>query len=406
MTQLEKYVDLIISGGVNLKRGQYLMINAPLDTAPFARLLQKRAYEAGAADVQIFWSDELSARNRYLFAEDAVLTDIPQWFVDSRMYYANKGGCAITIAAQDPDVFADVPAAKVAAAQRAGGIALKEYRELMMSSQLRWNVVSVPTAAWANKLFPGKSDEQAVEALWQAIFDTCRVSEPDPAVAWKAHIETLAARASKLNALRLCAVRMQSGNGTDLTVGLAECNKWAGGGDVDPQGVAFSPNIPTEEVFGAPHKDKVNGVVKSTMPLCYNGVMIEDFSFTFRDGRVVEYTARLGFDTLSGILDSDEGAKRLGEFAIVPFDSPVAKTGITFLNTLFDENASCHLALGKGYPDNIDIKDANEQTLAAHGLNDSVMHVDFMVGATDTRLTGITADGVEVVFFDKGRWMI
>ena len=403
---MDNYADLIVRAGVNVQPGQLLVINAPIECAAFTRLLSEKAFNAGAGDVFVFWNDELLRKLRLERTDIAHLEDVPPWQGDARLYFVQeKGACVISIAANDPDLLKDVDPDKAAAEHKAVAAALKPYRRLMMSNQARWTVASVPTVGWATKVFPHLAGADAVEALQMAIYRACRADVDDPVAAWARHTAQMQARLERMNDYRFSALHYTSANGTDFTVGLADDHLWCGGIEYDPQQIPFSANIPTEEIFTAPHKDRAEGIVKSTRPLLYNGILIEDLALTFKDGQVVDFAAGKSADTLGHLLDTDEGSRHLGEVALVPYDSPISNTGILFYNTLFDENAACHLALGEAYPTTIGGEDRSEEALQHKGLNTSLSHEDFMIGAPDTAIDGITTSGDRVAVFRDGNFV-
>jgi aminopeptidase len=383
-----------------------LIVNAPLECAAFARLLCEKAYDAGAGDVFVFWRDELLNKLRLERADIAHLEDVPAWQRDARLYYVReKGACVISIAAEDPDLLRDVDPHKAAAEHKASAAALKPYRRVMMSNEARWVVAAVPTVGWARKVFPHLPDADAVAALQAAIYHACRADGDDPLAAWARHTAQMQARLEKMNAYRFASLHYSSANGTDLSVGLADEHLWCGGIEYDPQQIPFSANIPTEEIFTAPHTERTDGIVKSSKPLLYNGILIEELSLTFQNGRVIAYSARAGAETLGHLLDTDAGSRHLGEVALVPYDSPISNTGILFYNTLFDENAACHLALGEAYPTTIGGEERSEEALRRKGLNTSLSHEDFMIGAADTAIDGITQAGERVAVFRDGNFV-
>lgn len=403
----QQFARLIVGEGVNIQPGQMLVINAPIAGAAFARQLAASAFDAGAADVQIFWDDEQVTKLRLERAPISALEDFPAWQSAARMHYMrDKGACVVSIYAEDPALLRDVDADKAAALFKARAQAFEEYRGFMMANKARWCVVSVPTPGWAKAVFPDMPEAVAMEALARAIFKATRADMPDPIAAWRAHDAETKQRIARMNELRFSALHFTSGNGTDLTVGLADEHIWCGGTEHDMHGVPFSPNIPTEEMFTAPHRDRVEGIVYSTKPLLYHGLLIEDFSLTFRGGRIVDYTARAGADTLGHLLDTDEGSRHIGEVALVAYDSPINATGLLFYNTLFDENASCHLALGKSYPMNFGGEDRGQAALDRLGYNTSLNHEDFMIGARDTAIDGITPSGERVPVFRDGNFVL
>lgn len=403
--RLSKYASLIIKAGVNLQPGQTLVITSPIETAAFTRLLSEAAYDNGAREVIVDWNDELSKKIRYLKAPSEIFDEYPDW---KKMFYRtySEGGAAfVSIAAEDPELMKEVEPKRIMRAQKAANEANKKFRERLMSNFNTWNVVSVPTVSWAVKVFPELSEKAAVEALWEAILTSVRVDTPDPVAAWKKHKENLKKSISWLNGQQFHQLHFMNSLGTDLTITLPEGHIWTGGAEVSQQGVDFIANMPTEEVFTLPHKMGVNGHVVSAMPLQYNGNVIDNFTMTFRDGKIIDYTAEKGYESLKGLIETDEGSAYLGEVALVPFDSPISNTGILFYNTLFDENASCHLALGKAYP--VCLKNGaamDKSALEAAGVNDSLVHEDFMIGTSDLTITGITPAGERVPVFENGNY--
>ena len=403
--KLYDFAELVLGIGVNLQKGQGLEIVCPVEKSEVAVAFSEKAYEMGARIVNVRWSCEKTDRVNYLYAEEEALTDIPKWFVDSKNYLVKKGFCYVAIDAEDPSAFKDVPSEKLAAVSKKKSKLLKAFSDEVMSNGIRWCVVSVPTESWAKKIFPAAADP--VEELSSAIEKTMRLDEKNPLEAWQKHIATLNRRAEFMNAKNFEYLHYTSANGTDLMLGLAENHVWVSAQEKAKDGVPFVANMPTEEIFTAPHKDKINGVVKSALPLSYNGQIIENFSFTFKKGKVVDFSAEKGYDVLKKLLETDAGTLSLGEAALIGKNSPIAKSGILFLNTLFDENASCHLALGKGYPTTV--KGGAEMTvkeLKKLGVNDSVEHVDFMIGSPDLSVTGIGYDKSETPLFVDGEWVI
>lgn len=402
--KLYDFAELVLGVGVNLQKGQGLEIVCPVEKSEVAVAFSEKAYEMGARIVNVRWSCEKTDRVNYLYAEEEALTDIPKWFVDSKNYLVKKGFCYVAIDAEDPSAFKDVPSEKLAAVSKKKSKLLKAFSDEVMSNGIRWCVVSVPTESWAKKIFPAADP---VEELSFAIEKTMRLDEKNPLEAWQKHIDTLNRRAEFMNAKNFEYLHYTSANGTDLMLGLAKNHVWVSAQEKAKDGVPFVANMPTEEIFTAPHKDKINGVVKSALPLSYNGQIIENFSFTFKKGKVVDFSAEKGYDVLKKLLETDAGTLSLGEAALIGKNSPIAKSGILFLNTLFDENASCHLALGKGYPTTV--KGGAEMTvkeLKKLGVNDSVEHVDFMIGSPDLSVTGIGYDKSETPLFVDGEWVI
>ena len=406
---LNKYAAFTVQVGVNVQKGQTLIIRCPVEGAYFGRACMEAAYKAGARDVVIRWEDEKAARIRMELGEEEALSETKPYELRSYLDYAeSEGGCCLlAIHASDPEIFKGLDTAKINRVSLTKQEAMKSWREYTMKDRVQWCVVAIPTPAWAASVFPGMPEDEAQEKLWSAIFDVCRVTGGDPVSAWKEHVAKTSACRDKLNELQLKSIHMTSANGTDLTVGLAEGHTWEGACSKAENGAVFIANVPTEEVFTAPHRERVNGVVKGTKPYVYNGQLIEGFSVTFKDGVVVDYSAEKNAELLGQLLDSDEGARRIGEIALVPASSPINRSGLLFYNTLFDENAACHIAFGAGYPTTVKGGAAmTTEELLACGVNDSAIHEDVMVGAEDMTITGLTKSGETVTIFENGEWAI
>ena len=403
---LEKYAELALKTGVNLKDNQVLMINSSIEGVDFTRILVKKAYELGAKDVVINWQDDEITLERYLHATEEALTTVPQWLVDKYLYYAEDDVALLSVRSTNPDLLKDVDPERVAKATKASAEAMKGFRKYTMNDKIAWSIISIPTNDWAMKIFPGKDAETAKELLWEQIFNIVRVNTDDPIKAWEDHNATLKAAHKILNDKKYTSLKFTA-PGTEITFGLPKGHIWKGGGAYTEEGRHFNPNMPTEEVFTMPDKYHVDGVVSSTKPLIYGGNMIDNFKLTFKDGKVVDFEAETGYDTLKHLLDTDEGAKRLGEIALVPHHSPISQSGLIFYNTLYDENASCHIALGKAYPTNIEggAKMSDEE-LDAHGVNDSLTHVDFMIGSAELDIDGVLENGETEAVFRKGEWAL
>ena len=406
---LNKYAAFTVQVGVNVQKGQTLIIRCPVEGAYFGRACMEAAYKAGARDVVIRWEDEKAARIRMELGEEEALSETKPYELRSYLDYAESesGCCLLAIHASDPEIFKGLDTGKINRVSLAKQEAMKSWREYTMKDRVQWCVVAIPTPAWAASVFPGLDEDEAQEKLWSAIFDVCRVTGGDPVSAWKEHVAKTSACRDKLNELQLESIHMTSANGTDLTVGLAEGHTWEGACSKAENGAVFIANVPTEEVFTAPHRERVNGVVKGTKPYVYNGQLIEGFSVTFKDGVVVDYSAEKNAELLGQLLDSDEGARRIGEIALVPASSPINRSGLLFYNTLFDENAACHIAFGAGYPTTVKGGAAmTTEELLACGVNDSAIHEDVMVGAEDMTITGLTKSGETVTIFENGEWAI
>ena len=404
---LEKYAQLVVRAGVNLQPDQLLVINAPIECAEFARKIAAAAYTAGAHDVIVSWNDEKTAKIRYDMAPTTVFGEFPEWRKQLYVGYAQQGAAFVSIHAADPEIFSGVKPERLAAAQQAAGEALKEYRERMMTNKNSWCVVSIPTVAWARKVFPGVEAELAVEQLWQEILAAIRVNaSSDPVENWELHLAYLEKARTFLNRQRFTRLHFQNGRGTDLQVELPEGHIWASGAEYTEDNIRFVANMPTEEVYTLPKFDGVNGRVVGTKPFAYQGSLIENFVLDFEKGKVVNYRAEKGQEVLENLILTDAGSCRLGEVALVPVDSPISQSGILFYNTLFDENASCHLAFGKAYP--TCLKNGENMTPAereAAGINESLLHEDFMIGSEDMTVTGITAEGKEIPVFRQGNFV-
>ena len=402
---LIKYASLAVNIGVNIQKDNILVISSPIETAEFARLITEEAYKSGAKDVIVHYGDQKLTKIKLENSSLETISNIPEWQAESYNYYARQEACFISISASDPDGLKGVPVEKIGASQKARTSALKEYFDNSMSNKCRWCVLSVPTLSWAKKVFPKVSDDEAMESLWDVIFKTVRVDTENPVNAWKKHNAYLEEKIKFMNNNNFKSVHLKSANGTDLNIELPEGHIWAGGSEGDVNGIPFNANIPTEEVFTLPKKTGVNGIVYSSKPLSYGGNLIDNFSITFKDGKAIDFTAETGYDVLKQMLESDEGAKYLGEVAFVPYNSPISNSKLIFFNTLFDENAACHLAFGRAYESCV--KDADkysEEELEKIGVNNSVIHVDFMIGTSDLEITGINKNGEAIQIFSNGTW--
>ena len=404
---LGKYARLVIHTGVNLQKKQLLVINSPIECAAFARKIAAAAYEAGARDVIVSWSDEKLAKIRFTMAPEEIFAEFPEWRKQLYVGYAREEAAFVSILASNPEIFKDVAPQRLTMVQQATGEALKEYRQCMMTNKNAWCVVSVPTADWAKKVFPKEVPSLAVKKLWQAILQTIRVDETgDPVKKWEEHLAYLEKARNFMNEKKFKFLHYKNSLGTDLQIELPAKHLWASGAEYTAKRIRFVANMPTEEVYTLPRYDGVNGTVVSTKPLNYNGSLIEGIVLTFRDGEVVDYKAAKGQDKLRQLLSMDGGACRLGEVALVPYDSPISQSGILFYNTLFDENAACHLAFGKAYPTCLENgENMSPEELDAAGVNESLIHEDFMIGSADLEITGTTADGRELPIFRDGNFV-
>jgi len=404
---LEKYASLAVNIGVNIQKGQSLLIRSSISSAPFTRLIVKKAYEAGAKDVNVQWADDATTRLRYDLAPDEAFEDFPEYLVKLYDDAVEQNFAMLSIVSVDPDLLNGVPSERIAAATKAAGKATEGFRRAMQADKISWSIVAVPSAAWAAKVFPDLADSEAqIDALWHAIFSATRADLDDPVAAWEAHIANLIQKADFLNNNKFHAIHLQA-PGTDLMIELPKKHIWCAAESTNAVGTTFTANIPTEEVFTMPLKTGVNGVVASKKPLSYGGNLIENFSLTFKDGAITDFTAETGYETLKTLIDTDEGSKYLGELALVPHSSPISTSNLTFYNTLFDENASVHLAIGSAYAFNLEGgKEMSPEELEAEGANHSISHVDFMVGCAEMNIDAIATDGSKTAIFRDGEWVI
>ncbi|WP_142432517.1 aminopeptidase [Enterococcus faecium] len=401
---LKKYARLIAETGVATEKGHTVVLQISVDQAPLARLITQEAYKLGAAEVIVQWTDDQIQREFLLHAATDRIENVPQSKIDQADEWLEKGASRISVVSADPDAFAGVDSQRVASYQAAAGKALMNLRKATQANKVSWTVVAAAGKQWAAKVFPDLPEEEQVDALWDQIFKTTRVYEEDPVLAWKKHDEKLAKKAEELNQEQFSALHYTA-PGTDIIIGLPKNHLWEGARSYNARGEKFMANMPTEEVFTAPDSHRVDGYISSTKPLSYAGTIISGMKFTFKDGKVVDFSAEQGEDVLAKLLDTDEGARRLGEVALVPDPSPISQSGIIFFNTLFDENASNHLALGSAYA--FSVKGGTEMSdeeLAEAGLNRSQTHVDFMVGSDKMDIDGIREDGSTVPIFRNGDW--
>jgi aminopeptidase len=404
--QLEKYAELAVKVGVNVEPGQTLMISASIDTAEFVRLITEKAYQAGAKQVYIEWQDPICTRLKYELAPTEAFDEYPRWQAMGREELAEKGGAYLVIESNDPEWLKGVDADRISAASKAAGIALKKWRKSMLSDQMSWCIIAAASRSWAKRVFPEKEEAKAVEALWNAIFQATRVDQEDPEGMWKKHNAFLQEKIAFLNQKRYKKLHYQA-PGTDLIVELPDHHIWCGGSAKNERGTLFNPNIPTEEVYTAPLRLGTRGTVRSTKPLSYQGNLIENFSLRFENGQIVGISAEKGIDALQSMIGIDEGAAYLGEIALVPHDSPISNTDLIFYNTLYDENASCHLAIGSAISTCIEGgTELSPEELRKAGLNESMTHVDFMIGSADLDIDGETDEGIWEPIFRKGNWAL
>ena len=401
---LEKYARLIVETGVSVKKDHTVVLQINVDQAPLARFITKEAYQSGAAEVIVQWTDDVIQKEFLSHAANDRLEQIPQYKIDQTNDWVAKGASRISVVSSDPEAFAGIDSDRVATFQAASGKALTNLRKATQANKVSWTVVAAAGKQWAAKVFPDLPEEEQVDALWNQIFKTTRVYEEDPILAWEKHDETLAQKAAELNKEQFSALHYTA-PGTDIIIGLPKNHLWEGAGSYNARGEKFMANMPTEEVFTAPDYRRINGYISSTKPLSYAGTTISGMTFTFKDGKVIDFSAEQGQDVLAKLLDTDEGARSLGEVALVPDPSPISQSGIIFYNTLFDENASNHLALGAAYAFSVEGgTEITDEELAEAGLNRSQTHVDFMVGSDKMNIDGIREDGSTVPVFRNGNW--
>lgn len=402
--KLDKLAEVAVKVGLQLRHDQDLVITAPLAALPLARLITKHAYMAGAGLVTTFYSDEETTLSRYAHAPDGSFDRASGWLYEGMAKAYENGAARLAIAGDNPMLLASQDAAKVARANKANSMAYKPALEKISNFDINWNIVSYPNPSWAKVVFPDRPEDEAVFKLAEAIFAASRVDVTDPVSAWAQHNANLAKRSSWLNGERFSALHF-TGPGTDLTVGLADGHEWHGGASMAKNGITCNPNIPTEEVFTTPHALKVEGHVSSTKPLSHQGTLIDDIQVKFEGGRIVEAKASKGEEVLNRVLDTDEGARRLGEVALVPHSSPISASGVLFYNTLFDENASCHIALGQCYSKCfLDGASLSQEQIKAQGGNSSLIHIDWMIGSDKVDIDGIRPDGSKVPVMRAGEW--
>lgn len=402
--KLEKLAEVAVKVGLQLQKDQDLVITAPLAALPLVRLLTKHAYLAGSGLVTTFYSDEETTLARYRHASDANFDRASGWLYEGMAKAYANGAARLAIAGDNPMLLANEDPAKVARANKANSTAYKPALEKISNFDINWNIISYPNPSWAKQVFPDLPEDEAVRKLADAIFAASRVDLADPVAAWAEHNANLAKRSKWLNGERFASLHF-TGPGTDVTIGLADGHEWHGGASTAKNGVTCNPNIPTEEVFTTPHALRVDGHVSSTKPLSHQGTLIDDIQVKFEGGRIVEAKASKGEAVLNKVLDTDEGARRLGEVALVPHSSPISASGILFYNTLFDENASCHIALGQCYSKCfIDGASLTPEQIKAQGGNSSLIHIDWMIGSDKVDIDGIKPDGSKVPVMRRGEW--
>jgi len=406
---LKEFAKLAVLNGVNVQAGQPLVINAPVEAYELVRECVNVAYEAGSSRVTVNYSDDVRTRLDFENQTIEEISNVPNWMVERKQYEVDSKVCYLHIIGEDPDLLSGIDQKKVQSASMARMKAMQKFRYYTMTNIGQWSIIAYPNLAWAKKVFPDKNDDDAMNALWDAILYTSRVELNKTMDNWKKHNEEIHNHSKIMNDYNFKSLHFENSIGTNLTVGLIKNHIWEGGYDVarGDYKVPFNPNIPTEEVFTMPDRYHIDGTVVSTKPLSYNGNIIPEFKLTFKDGKVVDYDAKVNKEVLKGLLDTDEGTKSLGEVALISFDSPISNSNILFYDTLFDENASCHLALGACYPTNLKGgSELSEDELYELGGNKSMEHCDFMFGSEDMHIVGTTYDDKEIEVFKQGNFVI
>lgn len=403
---LSKYAALILKVGLNIQPGDNILLRLDQYGLPLAREIARQAYALGVHNIHPVFSDDALTLARFQLAPEEAFHEVPAFFADFTESAYLHNYHALSLAAPNPELLKEVNPVRISAFQKAASIAEEKVMKYVLENRIKWTIAALPSPAWAASVFPELSEEKAVSKLWENIFKVCRLDQEDPVAAWQAHDAQLRAHQEKLNQFSFEKL-LYKAPGTDLVVYLPEGHRWMGGSCQSPGGERFMPNIPTEEVFSMPHAYKVDGALAATMPLATRGRLIEGMKFTFKDGAVIDFSAEKGQDILKDLLDTDEGARRLGEVALVAYDSPISQTGLLFKYTLYDENASCHFALGSAYAEShIRGKDMSPEEKKQAGMNQSLTHVDFMVGGPHLDITGVTKDGREVPVLTQGSWAI
>lgn len=401
----EGYAALLVEKGAALKKGQELVVQAPVEAAEFARLVVKKAYEAGSGPVTLIYHDDVVSRLTYDYNPVEYFEKVPAWAAERMNEAGRKGAAFIFLEGSDPSALKGVDPAKPAAARKARNTEMKDYRDAVDFGKSQWQIAGVSTPKWAQTVFPDLPVDQAVNALWHAILSTARADNANPQAAWDQHKAAFDANKKFMNEMHFDRLHYTNSLGTDLYVGLTDKHLWNGGGAETVDGTYFFPNMPTEEVFTSPDLKRTEGIVYSALPLVLNGNIVDGFWFRFEGGKIVDHGAKQGKEVLDHLLATDEGARYLGECALVPKESPIKQSGLLFFSTLYDENASCHLATGMGFPDCYEGGlEMDKEALKKAGVNDSATHVDFMIGTDDLQITGITKDGREVPVFVDGTW--
>ena len=408
MTKFEKYAYLAIKKGINLQKGQKLFIRSSVDNTEFVRNLAEIAWKNGAKDVMVQWSDEKLSRLRFLHGDDDILGNKSEWQTEYMKQVVDEDYQMLAVISNNPENYKGIDPKRMSKELAVVSKTVKPLTDKTITNTVQWSVISLPSPEWAIKVFPNaKNTEEAIEKMWEAIFCINRIDDNDLIENWNKHIEVLASQSKKLNDYKLKSLIYKNSIGTNLEIGLPKGHKWVGGSKQAKTGNMFIANIPTEEIFTTPHKDEVNGIVYSTKPLIYMGNIIDDFWIKFEKGRATAYKANIGHEFLEKMITAHPNADFLGEVALVPQSSPISKLGIVWYNVLYDENASCHLALGNAYSYTVeDTEGLSEDELMAKGINRCLSHNDFMIGSDCMNIVGKTEDGREIDIFQNGEWAI
>lgn len=405
MNAMKEYARLLVEKGVNIQKGQTLYIGSPIEAVELTRFCAQAAYDLGAKKVDVIWNEDSLTRMKYLMADDDVFDEIPEWMGLMYDTYMEEGAAKLIIYGSNPEMLAGVDPVRVQKWQQATGKRLERYSAAQMANKFQWCIGAYPTMAWAEKVFPGFKGDNAVSKLWDAIYSSVRVLGDGKAIErWSAFTSSMHHRIDILNSHAFKFLEYKNSLGTDLIVELPEGHYWSGASEKTSDGIEFIANIPSEEIFTLPKRDGVNGTVYASKPLALSGNIIENFFMELKDGKIISYKAEKGEEFLKKALETDEGASFLGEVALVPYDSPISNSGILFYNTLFDENASCHLAFGEAYPMIKGAGDLSKDEKKALGINQSYVHEDFMVGTKDLSIVGIKADGTRIQVFENGNF--
>lgn len=406
--RLEKYAKLAIQVGIHLQPGQNVAITSTLECIEFTRLLVLEAYKAKAGHVEVVWNDDVVSKYGYIYQSDEMLSKVPEWRIKQKEEQINRKCAMINVSSPKPKLLSAVEGSKIQVAQKALNEAFAPFRYYTSTSQGQWVGLCVPNAEWANMVYPDLNQEEAMSKLWEAIFKTCRIeNDNDPVKLWQEHVKDIVNHRQLLTDYGFKELKFKNSIGTDLSVGLVDDHQWSGGEEKTPAGIGFTPNLPTEEIFCMPHRLQVNGKVMATKPLNISGKICSDFYFIFKDGKVIESGAKENQEALENLLNTDEGSRYLGEVALISHDSPISNLDLVFFNTLYDENASCHLALGNCYGSNFkDSHALSKEDMIKKGANFSMIHCDFMFGSEDMEIVGITKEDKEVKIFSQGNFVI